>query len=141
MNTANLQLEGLYVCVVSLTNALVAKGVLTREEVDAALTGAELTALTDYRADDLSDAHRDAVAFPARVLRAMNSSASETEVPRFSEMAKLVGQTKDDHSFAQRAVDDEDPDYSPMERPHPDSEASMIKDKIQETAKKAGPGQ
>jgi hypothetical protein len=141
MNTANLQLEGLYVCVASLTNTLVAKGVLTREDVDATLAGAEMTALTDYRADDLSDAHRDAVAFPARVLRAINNSASEAEIPRFSEMAKLVGQTKDSPSLAQRAVDDEDPDYSPMQKSDPGNEASMIQDKIQKTANKAGPRQ
>lgn len=95
MNTANLQLEGLYVAIASIANALVTKGVLTREEIDAALTGAERTALEDFRAETLSDANRDALAFPARLLRLMNNSASETEIPRFSEMAKLVGQVKE----------------------------------------------
>lgn len=139
MNTANLQLEGLYVCIASLSNALVAKGVMTRQELDAVFASAQATALADYRSDDLSEANRDAVAFPARVLRAMNNSASKTEIPRFSEMAKLVGQTKDGVALAQRAIDDEDPDSSPMDPQRDDPEADEIGDKTQDTANKAGP--
>ena len=37
MNTANLQLEGLYLSIAALNNALVQKGVLSREEVNHAL--------------------------------------------------------------------------------------------------------
>lgn len=99
MNTANLQLEGLYLCLASLTNGLVVKGVFSREEVDDLLRTAERTALEDYRKDDLSPANRDAVAFPARLLRLMNNSASNNEIPRFSEMAKLVGETKNGVAF------------------------------------------
>ncbi len=94
MNTANLQLEGLYLCLASLTNALVAKGLITRAEVDAVYQEAEQTAVSDFHNQELSAANRDALAFPARLLRLMNNSASDAEIPRFSEMAKLVGETK-----------------------------------------------
>ncbi|WP_137391656.1 hypothetical protein [Rhodoligotrophos defluvii] len=95
MNTANLQLEGLYLAIAAINDALVRKGVLTREEIDLALKRAEQTALGDDRtAEDLSPAHRDAVAFPARLLILANHSASDGHVPPFSELAKRVGETK-----------------------------------------------
>lgn len=92
MNTANLQLEGLYLAIASLSSALVAKGVMSRDEVDAALRSAEETALSDYRAHELSSAHREAVAFPARLLRMANNGAGDGETQPFSELAKMVGE-------------------------------------------------
>lgn len=115
MNTANLQLEGLYLSLAALTNLLVSKGVVAREDVVAALAGAEQTAMSDYRADDLRSAHRDAVAFPARFLQLACNSSDAAGTPSFSELARLVGQTKDTQALPQRAVGDEDPDYSPMD--------------------------
>ena len=95
MNTANLQLEGLYLVVASLNNALVRKGLLTREEIDLALRRAEETAIDDDRAtEDLSPANRDAIAFPARLLALANRSASAHEIPGFAELARMVGSTK-----------------------------------------------
>lgn len=95
MNVANLQLQGLYLAIAAINNALVRKGLLSREEVTAALELAEQTALGDERiAEDMNPASRDAVAFPARLLALANDSASETVIPGFSELARLVGQTK-----------------------------------------------
>jgi len=68
MNTANLQLEGLYLAIAAVNNALVEKGALSREELSIALRRAEETALGDYRSEELSSAQRDAMAFPARLL-------------------------------------------------------------------------
>jgi hypothetical protein len=97
MNTANLQLEGLYLAVAAITNALVAKGVLSRDEVAAALRQAEAAALTgDRMDDDVSPANREAVAFPARILALANAMASEGELPSFAELARMVGEMKDD---------------------------------------------
>ena len=97
MNTANLQLEGLYIAVAAITNALVVKGVLTREEVDGALRVAEKTALTGDRVDeDLRLANREAIAFPARLLALANRMADESELPSFAELARLVGERKDE---------------------------------------------
>jgi hypothetical protein len=94
MNTANLQLQGLYLAIAAVNNALVAKGLLTREEVDLALREAETTSLEDYRADDLVAPNREAMAFAARFLRLVNQQASGGEMPSFSDIAKQVGETK-----------------------------------------------
>ena len=95
MNTANLQLEGLYLVVAALNNALVKKGLLSRDEVDQALRRAEETAIDDERAtEDLSPANRDAIAFPARLLALANRSASDNEIPGFAELTKMVATTK-----------------------------------------------
>ena len=99
MNTANLQLEGLYLAIAAVNNVLVERGLLTREEVDLSLRRAEQTALGDYRAEeDLSSAERDAVAFAPRLLAIANNSASDGFTPPFSELARMVGQTKEPHN-------------------------------------------
>lgn len=101
MNTANLQLEGLYLVIAALNNALVAKGVMSREEIDTALRLAEQVAIGDYALEDMAPASRDAVAFPARLLQLANRGASAGEIQPFSELAKLVGQTKEPHNDQQ----------------------------------------
>ena len=94
MNTANLQLEGLYLAIAAINNALVGKGLLSRADIDRALRSAEETALSDYAMEERTPAHRDAVAFPARLLAMANQGASAGATQPFSELAKLVGQTK-----------------------------------------------
>jgi hypothetical protein len=98
MNTANLQLEGLYIVVAALNNMLVSKGVLSREEVGHALKLAEQVALGDQGSEDRSPANRDAAAFPARLLMLANNGAAANENQSYSELAKLVGQTKEPHN-------------------------------------------
>lgn len=94
MNTANLQLEGLYLAVAAVNRALVRSGILTAAEVDAALDAAETAAGAD-RPDGISTANRDAVVFPIRLLRLANQSDEDEPIPRFSELARAVGETKD----------------------------------------------
>lgn len=95
MNVANLQLQGLYLAVAAINNALVARGVLTRDEIDGALAHAEQVALGDDRAvEDLHPANRDAVAFPMRFLALANRRSDDDTLPGFSELARLVGETK-----------------------------------------------
>lgn len=95
MNTANLQLEGLYLVLAALNEALVEKGLLSRDEIARALRLAEETAIGDDRAvEDLSPANRDATAFPARLLALANRRGDEGELASFSELARLVGSTK-----------------------------------------------
>lgn len=93
MNVANLQLEGLYLAVAALNQALVRKGLLSTEEIDFALRTAEAIAESD-RSDTLSPAARDAVCFPIRLLRQANRGAEDNIVPPFSELARIVGETK-----------------------------------------------
>jgi hypothetical protein len=99
MNTANLQLEGLYLVVAALNNALVKKGILSRDEIELALRRAEETAIGDDRvAEDMRPANRDAIAFPARLLTFANRMASEDEISTFSELARMVGSTKEPYN-------------------------------------------
>ncbi|MBL8597165.1 MAG: hypothetical protein J0I48_19735 [Devosia sp.] len=99
MNTANLQLEGLYLVVAALNNALVKKGLLSRDEIELALRRAEETAIGDDRvAEDMRPANRDAIAFPARLLTLANRMASEDEISTFSELARMVGSTKEPYN-------------------------------------------
>jgi hypothetical protein len=101
MNTANLQLEGLYLALAAINETLVEKSVLTRDEVDLALRRAEQTALGDYRSDDLSPAERDAVVFGPRLLILANERSASGNLPSFSELAKLVGLSKRPHADQQ----------------------------------------
>jgi hypothetical protein len=95
MNTANLQLEGLYLAIAAINNALVNKGILTQAELDRALRVAEATATGEDRlVEDLSPANRDAVVFPIRFLQLANNSTSADGTPAFSEITRLVGETK-----------------------------------------------
>lgn len=97
MNTANLQLEGLYLAVAAITNALQSKGVLSKQEINDALKRAEQAALGEDRSmEDLSPAHRDAMAFPARFL--MLANAAKDERLSFYALAKQVGETKLPHN-------------------------------------------
>jgi hypothetical protein len=99
MNTANLQLEGLYLAIAAINNALVKKGLLSRDEIDLALRRAEQTAIGDDRmVEDMSASNRDAVAFPARLLALANRMASTDEISTFSELARMVGSTKEPYN-------------------------------------------
>lgn len=99
MNTANLQLEGLLIAIASINRALVAKGVLSVEEIDRSLAIAAQTALGDNRVvEDLSPANRDAVVFPIRLLRLANTMAGPDGVPTFAELARKVGETKEPYN-------------------------------------------
>ena len=96
MNIANLQLEGLYLALAAINNALVEKGVVSREEMGLALRRAEQMAMGDDRMDELSSAEREAVAFAPRLLLLANDRADSTPAT-FSELARAVGQTKRPH--------------------------------------------
>ena len=99
MNTANIQLEVIYLVVAALNNAMVKKGILSRDEIELALRRAEETAIGDDRvAEDLSPANRDAIAFPARLLALANRTASEDEISTFSELARMVATTKEPYN-------------------------------------------
>ena len=98
MNTANLQLEGLLMARAEMNTLLVAKGLVNTDEVTSALNIAEQTIVGDYRVDDLPPPQRDAIAFPIRRLRLANNGGAAGEIQPFSELAKLVGQTKEPYN-------------------------------------------
>jgi hypothetical protein len=102
MNTANLQLQGLLMAVAQINNALVRKGLLSVEEIDAALDRAEANLMSEDRlTEDMSPANQDAACFPVRLLRLANHSQGEAEVPHFGELARMVGKTKAPHGEAE----------------------------------------
>ncbi len=97
MNTANLQLAGLYTVVAALVDAIREKGLLTAEEIDRALAHAEDASAADQaRNVQLSDSNVDAICFPARYLRLANKASAEGRDLSFSQLATLVGETKPD---------------------------------------------
>jgi hypothetical protein len=99
MNVANLQLEGLMMAIASLNNLLVHKGLLSVDDIDLALRKAEAGMTGDERVyEDMSPANRDAICFPIRLLLLANNAQSETDVPPFSELAKMMGQTKEPYN-------------------------------------------
>ena len=93
MNTANLQLEGLYLALASLMTTLRSKGMLSAEEIDAALASAERTAAADNATAERSPANVEAVLFPVRLLRLANKPQG-VGLP-FSDLAAQVGMNKD----------------------------------------------
>lgn len=95
MNVANLQLEGLMTAVASINNLLVYKGLLSIDDIDTALRKVEASLTGDERSyEDMSPANRDVMCFPIRLLQIANNAQGETDIPPFSELAKMVGQTK-----------------------------------------------
>ncbi len=94
MNTANLQLEGLYMAMAALVEVLKDKGLVTGDEIDAALAHAERSAL-EGRDDDLSPANLDAIAFPLRLLRLANATSFAGHPLPFQELTRRVGEARD----------------------------------------------
>jgi hypothetical protein len=87
MNTANLQLEGLYMAVVSVLAALRRHEILSETAIDAALAEAERNADGE---GERSQANAQAVLFPIRLLRLANSYGT-ADLPTFPELAARVG--------------------------------------------------
>jgi hypothetical protein len=91
MNTANPQLEGLYLALAAINRLLVEKGIASHQELRDALQGAEDTVQSDDRVDNLSPSHRKAVAFPIRFLLLANEAHEKGEVIGFDELTREVG--------------------------------------------------
>lgn len=95
MNTANLQLEGVYVAMTALMAALRDSGVLGRDDIDRALGRAEAALMADSRRPaQLSAANVEAICFPLRYLRIANEAAADDQPLSFSELAARVAQRK-----------------------------------------------
>lgn len=100
MNVANLQLEGLIMAIASINHVLVRKGVLTVEEIDKALEKAQANMVDVSRLHELSNANRDSINFPLRMLQVTNQCPPEVDVPTFAEVARMVGAMKPPHAEA-----------------------------------------
>jgi len=97
MNTANLQLEGVYAILAALLGAMRDKGVLSSEEIDRLLADVETTLVSDTRRPvELRDANVEAICFPARFLRHALKASSEGRAFSFAQLASEVGHRKQD---------------------------------------------
>ncbi|WP_363346211.1 hypothetical protein [Methylocystis echinoides] len=95
MNTANLQLEGLYVVLSALLVSLRDKGVFESRELESILVETERRLASDpERNAQLRDANVDAICFPARYLRQALHSSEEGGGQSFVELATRVGHIK-----------------------------------------------
>ncbi len=95
MNTANLQLEGVYAVLAALLAALRDKSLMNSDELDRLLAGVESALASDARRPtEVRDANVDAICFPARLLRQALKANSDGRVFSFARLASEVGQAK-----------------------------------------------
>lgn len=95
MNTANLQLQGLYAVIAELLRTLSDKGVLEDADVQGLLRRAEHSAGRDAeQRNEHSMAELEAVLFPIRLLMEARAAGERDERLGFSDLARAVGQSK-----------------------------------------------
>jgi hypothetical protein len=95
MNTANLQLEGVYAVLAALLAAVRDKGLMDSDELDRLLAGVEAALATDgRRPSEVRDANVEAICFPARLLRQALKADSNGRPFSFARLAGQVGQSK-----------------------------------------------
>lgn len=92
MNTANPQLEGLYMAIAGINRLLVEKQLLTHEEIRDVLGEVERAVLSDPKAQSVSSSHVKAMAFPIRLLLVANDDAEKGAHPSFEALVRKVGQ-------------------------------------------------
>ena len=99
MNTANLQLAGVYAILAAMISVMREKHLLSEPELERLLSGVEASLAADplHRAE-FSHANVDAICFPTRFLRLALQATSEGEQPSFAQLAARVGLTKPDHN-------------------------------------------
>ncbi|TRL34522.1 nitrile hydratase subunit beta [Rhizobium straminoryzae] len=93
MNTANPQLEGLYLAVAAINRLLVEKQLLTHEEIRETLREAETLVLANQDPQSVSAAHHKAVAFPIRLLILANDAAEHGETADFEDLTRQEGRS------------------------------------------------
>lgn len=91
MNTANPQLEGLYLAVAAINRLLIDKGVLSHQEIQDALQTTERAVLADDKPLNVSSSHQKAVAFPIRLLLLANEAHQQGSKFCFDDLAREVG--------------------------------------------------
>lgn len=87
MNTANLQMEGVLLVLTSLIATMKRKGLLSSDDCDAVLSDA---AGMMFGRDSLSEANREAILFPIRLLKAAGHMSDSRQMS-FNELAATVG--------------------------------------------------
>lgn len=97
MNTANMQLEGVYIVLAALLEALIKKSVLTEAELVALLSEVERNIASDRaRPAEVRGSNIEAMCFPARFLKSALQSSAQGRTPSFIEIAGRVGLMRGD---------------------------------------------
>ena len=95
MNTANLQLEGVYAVLAALLASLRNRGLMDSDELDRLLAGVESALAGDVRRpSEVRDANVEAICFPARLLRQALKADAEGRPFSFARLTGEVGQSK-----------------------------------------------
>ena len=85
MNTANPQLEGLYLAISALVRRMIEKGVLDGDDLHQAMAEARRVAEEDLQTSSMSDANRKAVPFPIELL-----DKADGDVETFRMLARRI---------------------------------------------------
>jgi hypothetical protein len=85
MNTANPQLEGLYLAISALVRRMIEKGVLDGDDLHQAMAEARRVAEEDLQTSSMSDANRKAVLFPIELL-----DKADGDVETFRMLARRI---------------------------------------------------
>ncbi|MGK6312040.1 hypothetical protein [Neorhizobium sp. DT-125] len=91
MNTANPQLEGLYLAIAAINRLLVDKGLLSHAEIQNVLQTVERNVLADDNQLNVSSSHQKAVAFPIRLLLLANEADEAGTKFCFDDLAREIG--------------------------------------------------
>jgi hypothetical protein len=91
MNTANLELEGLYVAVAAVNRLLVQKGLITQAELQGALDEAHNVAKAAAAERELSGSNKEAICFPIRFLMLAGDKADRGEPVDFQSVTRDIG--------------------------------------------------
>ena len=92
MNTANLELQGLYLAMAAINDLLVEKSIVTHPEIRDALSRADAVAGKSPAANDLSNANRQAIHFPLRFLSLASEKSEGGNPVAFHSSAKHVAE-------------------------------------------------
>ena len=94
MNTANMQLEGVYAVLAALLHALRDKAVLSDAEIDRMLADVERDIASDERPAEVRSANVDAMCFPVRFLRTSLRASAQGQRPSFAKVAAQIKQLR-----------------------------------------------
>lgn len=92
MNTANLELQGLYLAMAAINDLLVEKNLATHAEIRDALSRADAAVEKSPAANELSKANRHAIHFPLRFLALASEKAEAGNTVDFFSIAKGVAE-------------------------------------------------
>jgi hypothetical protein len=91
MNTANLELEGLYLAMSAVNNLLIEKGLMTHAELRQVLTETKTALTSQEKLRNLSESNRKAICFPISFLLLASDKSEKAEPVDFQTIAKEVG--------------------------------------------------